>query len=171
MDILVLQLCQDDPEKCTARKMIRMELAKPVGRKFHASDKIIVLNPFAKRTVSPNDKSARAIVVVDCSWKKARSIFFRKLGGKHRRLPVLLAANPVNYSKPSYLSSLEAVAASLFILGMSEQANDILSIYKWGPNFAKLNYEPLLAYSKARDESEILRLEREFFPHLFVQNK
>lgn len=170
MDIFVLELCQDDPLKCTAKKMVRMELAKPVGRKFHASDKMLVLNPFAHRIMSPNDRNARGLLAVDCSWKLAKSVFHKKFGGKHRRLPLLLAANPVNYSKIGVLSSLEAVAASLFILGMSERARKILSIYKWGETFEKLNKEPLQAYSEAKDESEVLRLEREFFPHLFQLN-
>ncbi len=170
MDVFVLELCQDDPLKCTARKMVRMELAKPVGRKFHASDKMLVLNPFAHRIMSPNDRSARGLLAVDCSWKLAKSVFHKRLGGKHRRLPLLLAANPVNYSKIGLLSSLEAVAASLFILGMSERARKFLSIYKWGETFEKLNQEPLQAYSEAKDESEVLRLEREFFPQLFQLN-
>lgn len=170
MDVLVLELFQDDPSKCTARKMVRMNLATSVGRKFHASDDIIVLNPFAHRTLSPNDKHVRGLLLVDCSWKLARTVFFKKIGGKHRRLPLLLAANPVNYSKIGMLSSVEAVAASFYILGMEERARELLSIYKWGETFEKLNLEPLRAYSEAKDESEVLRLEREFFPQLFQIN-
>jgi pre-rRNA-processing protein TSR3 len=170
MNVFVLELCQDDPSKCTARKMVRMELAKSVGRRFHASDKVIVLNPFAHRTISPNDKDTSGILAVDCSWKVARSIFFKRFGGKHRRIPYLLAANPVNYAKVGMLTSLEAVAASLYILGMKERARELLSIYKWGETFEKLNFEPLEAYSNAYNESEVLKLEREFFPQLFQLN-
>ena len=158
---------QDDPAKCTARKMIQMDLAKGVGRKFHASDSILVLNPYAHRTVSPLDRDAKGILVVDCSWNLAQEFFFKRLGGKHRRLPVLLAANPTNYARPSMLSSVEALAAAIYILGDADEAGRYLGIYKWGPTFLTLNAEPLEAYAKARSEDRVLRAEREYFPRLF----
>jgi pre-rRNA-processing protein TSR3 len=167
LDVLVIDYGQDDPAKCTAKKMVRLGLATEVSRKFHASDSIVVLNPFARRTLSPTDRGAKGILVVDCSWTRAEEVFFRRLGGKHRRLPVLLASNPTNYAKPATLSSLEALAASLYILGMTDEARRYLSIYKWGETFEKLNHEPLEAYRKARSEAKVLSREREYFPHLF----
>jgi pre-rRNA-processing protein TSR3 len=158
---------QDDPTKCTARKMVNMDLAKGVSRKFHASDSTIVLNPYANRVLSPPDRGARAVLVVDCSWNQAQEVFFRKLGGKHRRLPILLAANPTNYSRAGVLSSLEAVAATMYILDEVEEAEEYLSLYKWGPTFETLNKEPLEEYRNAKTEGGVLRAEREFFPHLF----
>ena len=158
---------QDDPTKCTARKMVNMDLAKGVSRKFHASDKVIVLNPWAHRTLSPPDKVAKSVLVVDASWNQAQEVFFRKLGGKHRRLPVLLAANPTNYSRAGVLSSVEAVAATMYILGEVDEAKSYLNIYKWGPTFLNLNQEPLEAYRRARTEGKVLQAEREFFPQLF----
>lgn len=169
MNIYVLELCQDDPFKCTARKMIQMDLAKGVGRKFHASDSTIVLNPFAHRVLSSDDASAKGILAVDCSWNQAKEIFFKRMGGKHRRLPVLLAGNPTNYARPDVLSSVEAVAATLYILGHVEEAKRYLSIYKWGPTFETLNAEPLEAYRKARDEAKVLNRERDYFPQLFAE--
>lgn len=159
---------QDDPAKCTARKMIHMELASAVSRKFHAADSVLVLNPYAHRVLSPPDKDAKGILVVDCSWNLAQETFFRKVGGKHRMLPVLLAANPTNYAKAGMLSSVEALAATLYILGEVEEARRYLSIYKWGPTFETLNQEPLEAYRKARTEGKVLQREREYFPHLFA---
>ena len=164
-----LEMGQDDPVKCTARKMIHMDLAKAVSRKFHASDKILVLNPYGHRVISPPDAGSKGILVVDCSWNQAHETFFRKVGGKHRRIPTLLAANPINYARPGMLSSLEAVAASLYILGEPEEAARYLSIYKWGPNFITLNFEPLEAYRKARTEGAVIDEEKEFFPRIFVK--
>ena len=105
--------------------------------------------------------------MVDCSWNLAKETFFRKVGGKHRMLPVLLAANPTNYAKPGVLSSVEALAATLYILGEVDEARRFLSIYKWGPTFETLNSEPLEAYRKAKTEGKVLQREREFFPQLF----
>jgi len=167
LGVFALEMGQDDPAKCTARKMIRMDLAKGVGRKFHASDSVIVLNPYAHRVLSPPDRGAKGILVVDCSWNQAQETFFRRLGGKHRMLPVLLAANPTNYAKPGVLSSIEAVAGALYILGESMRADEYLALYKWGPTFKVLNAEPLQAYAKARTEGAVLRAEREFFPTTF----
>ena len=168
LGVFALEMGQDDPTKCTARKMIHMDLAKGVGRKFHASDTVIVLNPYAHRVLAPPDKGAKSVLAVDCSWNQAQEVFFRKLGGKHRRLPILLAANPTNYSRAGMLSSLEAVAATMYILGEVEEAMVYLAIYKWGPNFETLNREPLEAYRKARSEGRVLQAEREYFPHLFA---
>jgi len=165
--VYALELDQDDPVKCTARKMIHMGLAKGVGRKFHASDSTIVLNPFAHRMLSPPDRIAKGILVVDCSWNQAQEIFFKKLGGKHRRVPLLLAANPTNYAKAGMLSSVEAVAATLYILGEVEEAESYLSIYKWGPTFETLNKDPLESYRQCKSEGKVLQEEREYFPHMF----
>ncbi|HXW36452.1 MAG TPA: DUF367 family protein [Nitrososphaerales archaeon] len=169
LSVFVIELCQDDPAKCTARKMIHMDLAKGVGRKFHASDSMIVLNPYGHRVVSPDDVGVKGIVVVDASWNLAQEVFFKKLGGKHRRLPILLAGNPTNYARPGVLSSVEAVAAAMYVLGEVEEAERYLSIYKWGPTFLSLNAEPLEAYRTARDESKVLVREREYFPKLFAE--
>ena len=165
--VFALEMGQDDPTKCTARKMIIMDLARGVSRKFHASDKIIVLNPFATRVLSPPDRGAKAVLAVDCSWNQAQEVFFRKLGGKHRRLPILLAANPTNYSRAGMLSSVEAVAATMYILGEVEEAERYLSIYKWGPTFVTLNHDPLEAYRGSRTEGKVIQAQREYFPQLF----
>jgi rRNA small subunit aminocarboxypropyltransferase len=167
--VYALEMRQDDPVKCSARKMIHMDLAKGVSRKFHASDSTIVLNPYAHRIVSRDDRGVKGVLVVDCSWNQAQEVFFRKLGGKHRRLPTLLAANPTNYARAGVLSSVEAVAATLYILDEVKEAEAYLSIYKWGPNFLTLNHDPLESYRTARSESKVLQREQEYFPHLFEQ--
>ena len=166
MNVFVIDYGQDDPAKCTAKKMARMGLATEVTRKFHASNSTIVLNPFAEKLLTPLDSDAKSLLALDCSWNQAREVFFRKIGGKHRRLPALLAANPTNYSRLGILSSVEAVAAALFITGHAEEATEFLAIYKWGPTFETLNGEVLLAYSKASSEEQVEELEREYFPQL-----
>jgi pre-rRNA-processing protein TSR3 len=78
------------------------------------------------------------------------------------RLPYLLAANPINYGKPYYLTTAEALASALLILGQQEQAKMILSKFKWGLGFISLNSNALLDYSSAKDAGEILLIERDY---------
>lgn len=164
MNVYVLDYGQDDPAKCTARKMVRMGLAANVPRKFHASSATIVLNPFSEIVLSPEDRSSKGVLVIDCSWNLAKEVFFRKIGGKHRRLPALLAANPTNYARIGMLSSLEAVAATNYIIGEKQEAEALLSLYKWGPTFLILNHDPLEEYSAANSEDDVRNLETQFFP-------
>jgi pre-rRNA-processing protein TSR3 len=166
MMVFVLEYGQDDPAKCTARKMVKLGLATNVSRKFHASNDIIVLNPYADKVLTPEDRGVKGLLVVDASWKQAHEVFFKKRGGKHRHLPGLLAGNPTNYSMLGMLSSVEAVAAALYILGEVEEAERFLSIYKWGETFETLNKEPLEEYSRAKSASDVHTLESEFFPQL-----
>jgi pre-rRNA-processing protein TSR3 len=169
--VLVIEYGQDDPIKCTAKKMVRMGLATEVSRKFHAASSMLVLNPFAEIVLTPPDKDAKAVLAIDCSWNLAQGVFFKKLGGKHRRLPALLAANPTNYSKLGMLSSVEAVAATQYIIGDKAEAERCLAIYKWGPTFLTLNEEPLAEYSTADSEDAIKTLENEFFGQFMDQGK
>jgi pre-rRNA-processing protein TSR3 len=166
VNVFVIDYNQDDPTKCTAKKMAHMGLATEVTRKFHASNTTIVLNPFAGQLLTPADAACKSILAIDCSWNLAEEVFFRKIGGKHRQLPALLAANPTNYSRLGILSSVEAVAATLFILGEPDSARDFLRIYKWGPTFETLNHDPLEEYARAESEAEIKEIEKSFFPQL-----
>ncbi len=87
--------------------------------------------------------------MVDASWRRLgrASKFFRLRGVVHRRLPLLLAGNPVNYGRPFLLSSAEALAAALIILGYREEGERLLGVFKWGPSFLSLNAELLDSYS------------------------
>ncbi len=58
-----------------------------------------------------------------------------------RKLPPLIAVNPVNYGKWEKLSSVEALAAALFHLKYKDYAKLLLSKFSWGQEFFKINYE------------------------------
>jgi hypothetical protein len=54
-------------------------------------------------------------------------------------VPFLVATNPVNYGKPLKLSCVEAVAATLFIVGMKEEFHQLMANFKWGHAFYQVN--------------------------------
>jgi len=128
----------------------------------------ISLNPFADKALSKEDLDTavkHGITALDCSWQLADDVFDkleRRRKMRPRALPFLVAANPTNYGKPFKLSTLEALAAALFILGSVQRAEELLALYKWGPNFLTLNREPLEAYSKAYTSQEIVKLQEDF---------
>ena len=164
--LYVLQLRQDDPKKCTAAKLVKFRLARPLYRVKQIPEKSLTLNPFAPTCLLNQDRVQAlnyGLVAVDCSWERVQATFGGRLPGRNIRLPTLLASNPVNYAKPNKLSSLEALAASLHIMGFREKANQLLSIFKWGPHFLTLNAEPLEAYASVTDEEQLIRVESEFF--------
>ena len=78
-------------------------------------------------------------------------------------LPLLLAANPVNWGKPSRLSTVEAIAATLVLSGHATQAEEVLGCVRWGERFLELNAEPLEEYAGATSSSELVELQFEFF--------
>ena len=164
--IYVLLLRQDDPRKCTAAKLAKFRLAKPIYRLRQIPRRALVLNPFADQLVLNRDRDDAlnyGIVAIDCSWEKVQSAFASRIPGVGRRLPTLLASNPVNYAKAHKLSSLEALAASLHIMGFKAKSAQLLSIFKWGPSFLTLNAQPLEAYGNAADEIQLIQAESQFF--------
>jgi pre-rRNA-processing protein TSR3 len=79
---------------------------------------------------------------------------------------MLLAANPTNYSKLGKLSSVEALAGSLIILGEKDRGLELLNKFKWGPTFLILNNDLLDDYSDADGSEKIMNVEHEYFGHL-----
>lgn len=73
-----------------------------------------------------------------------------------RLLPYLIAVNPVNFGKPCQLSCVEALAAGLYIIGLKSNAEFILSKFKWGPNFLKVNRTLLEMYAACKNGSEVI---------------
>jgi pre-rRNA-processing protein TSR3 len=162
--LLVYHANQCDPKKCTGIRLNRMSKAKIVKDMRHIPRGSIVLNPISEIALSPADRVAvvkSGLVALDCSWKKAEDIFHRARQGEQRSLPYLLAANPINTYKPIKLSTAEAVAAAIYILGMKDIAEDIMAIFKWGPSFLTLNREWLDAYANCSTSGEVVEVQTE----------
>ncbi len=153
MKVQVLMFYQDDPKKCTAAKMVKFGLAQSIKK---IGSKGMVLDPFSEKTLLPKDKSIiNTVIGIDCSWNLADKAFSKKFNGIKRKLPPLLAGNPVNYSKLNKLTTVEAISASLFILGFKDQSMGLLNKFKWGHTFYDLNQNLLNEYSNLENESQI----------------
>jgi pre-rRNA-processing protein TSR3 len=150
----------DDPEKCTARKLSRFELAE-LHHSARATPPGIVLNPFAERALSPADTDASRLVALDCSWETAKAEAF-DLDGRQRSLPFLVAGNPVNYGTPFQLNTVEAFAGGLWILGEQDHAEEVLSKFRWGETFLDLNAEPLRRYADCADSAAVLDVQDDY---------
>lgn len=167
--IVVYNARQCDPKKCTALKLEHHGLARGVSQVRFLPKRAVVLNPFSEIAFSPADRSRIenfGLAALDCSWDKAERFLSAHVRGTSRCLPVLIAGNPVNFSKPTKLSTLEALAAALFISGFREQASELLAMYKWGHTFLELNRELLETYSCAKDSTEIVELQKQFITNV-----
>ena len=164
--VYVLLLQQDDPKKCTAAKLSKFRLAIPLHRLRQIPRQAVILNPFADYVLLPSDRIhsiKSGLVAIDCSWERVDQALTVSLPGMGRRLPTLLAANPTNYAKPHKLSSVEALAGALYIVGFKKEASKLLSLFKWGETFVSLNLEPLEAYSLATDREAMRIAESQFW--------
>jgi pre-rRNA-processing protein TSR3 len=150
-----------DPRKCTVKKLEKSGFLKIFNKISQIPRNTLLLDPTAEQALSPADKNARSMTVLDCSWVvldtgKVRSWRIR------RALPFLVAANPVNFGKPCMLSSIEALAAALFITGDRERASAVLSKVSWGIRFLEVNREPLDMYAKAKDSTDVIKIQELF---------
>ena len=163
--VVVYHAKQCDPKKCTALKLGRHNMVRIVHRIRALPKGSVILNPFSKKAFSPKDRvrlEKRGLSAIDCSWMHADEVFELSMQGASRCLPYLIAANPVNYGAPTKLSTVEALAAALYIVGLKDKAEQLLSIFKWGPQFINLNQELLDTYAKAKDSSEVVELQAKF---------
>ncbi|MGQ4873744.1 MAG: DUF367 family protein [Promethearchaeia archaeon] len=138
-----LHFNQCDPKKCTALKLQKLGFLKIIKKIKGKIRKAIILNPFSKLELSISDKTLIkqfGLIVVDCSWRQI-SILNQISTINQRKLPPLIAANPVNYGKWEKLSSVEAIAAALYITNYHSYAKEILSKFNWGLEFFKINFE------------------------------
>ncbi|MFW9788972.1 MAG: DUF367 family protein [Candidatus Thorarchaeota archaeon] len=163
-DIIVYHADQCDPKKCTGTRLGKMNKAKIVKNMRAIPRGSVVLNPVSEVAFSPADKDSilkSGLVALDCSWKQAERIFAASRAGAQRALPYLLAANPINTYKPVKLSTAEALAAALYIIGMPEEAEDVMSVFKWGGSFITLNQEWLDSYAECTTSGEVIQVQQE----------
>jgi len=167
--VTVYQAGQCDPKKCTALKLGRFGLARVVSQIRYLPKRAVVLNPFSEIAFSPADKERIeffGLVALDCSWEHAEKVLRKHVRGTSRCLPLLVVGNPVNFGKLTKLSTVEALAAALYIVGFKEEATKLFSVFKWGHTFLEINSERLENYAKAQNSTEVVEMQRRFMEDL-----
>ena len=160
MKINLLMFYQDDPKKCTAAKLIKFGLAKKITK---SRSNTVLLHPYSEKTLLSNEKSLfTSITGIDCSWALAEQVFEKDFVGISRKLPPLLAGNPVNYSKINKLTTVEAIAGAAFILGDERLSKTLLEKFNWGHTFLELNGNLLQDYKNANSEDEVIKIIHEY---------
>jgi len=155
---------QCDPKRCTGARLARRGIfqSMPLKQPFRG----LVLSPNGSESVSPADSNILeefGLSVIDCSWARLDEIPFSQMKqGHHRLLPFLVAANTVNYGKPSKLSCAEAAAATLYICGRVDAAKAVLAEFGWGMEFIKLNEELLELYRTAEDAQDVIERQNQW---------
>lgn len=157
LDLAMWDFQQCDSKRCTGRKLARLGMLRTllVGAPFRG----LVLSPAGRSTVSRADRAlveGGGVCVVDCSWALVDGVPFQKLKGAHRLLPLLVAANSVNYGKPHKLSCAEALAGALYIVGRRLEARRVMAQFSWGREFLRMNGALLDAYAAAEDSEGVL---------------
>jgi pre-rRNA-processing protein TSR3 len=163
--IVVYHAGQCDPKKCTALKLKRHGLIRIVRQIKFLPKRAVVLNPFSEIAFSPADKKRIeefGLAALDFSWEHSEKPLLKSVRGTSRCLPYLIAGNPVNFGSPTKLSTVEALAAALYIAGFREEAERLLSIFKWGHTFIEINMERLESYAKAKDSASIVEIQKRF---------
>ena len=147
-----------DPRKCTVKKLERAGFLKIFTKISQIPRNTLLLDPTAEQALSPADRSVRSLTVLDCSWEvlDTGAVSSWRI---RRALPFLMAVNPVNFGKPCMLSSVEALAAALYIIGERERAAEVLSKVSWGVRFLEVNWEPLDLYARAKDSTEVIGIQ------------
>ena len=154
---------QCDPKRCTGLKLKRHGYARVVTKARFLPRRSVVLNPFSEIAFSPADRQRVekfGLAALDCSWAHAEKVLLNRVTRTSRCLPILMAGNPVNFSKATKLSTVEALAGALYITGFKQEAKAILSIFVWGHTFLELNQAMLEKYASAKDSTEIIEIQR-----------
>ncbi|MGZ4912915.1 MAG: DUF367 family protein [Halobacteriota archaeon] len=160
--LCVVHTGQCNPKRCTSKKLARFHLVTLIpARSLSRVKKGLLLDPAAQKPLYRQDRSD-TLIALDCSWAHCERLFTPMPLTLRRRLPYLLAANPINYGRPYQLTTVEAFAAALCVFGEKQHAEQLLSKFKWGLNFLSLNYVLLEDYANASSAREVLATERTY---------
>jgi pre-rRNA-processing protein TSR3 len=164
---------EDHPKACTGRRLIQRGLVEERRRLSGRGRSPLLLDPHATKPLAPVDKllaQKYGIIGIDCSWNRyaARGGYAAMLGEsdpfpQSRRLPWLIAANPHHFGRFAELNTVEALAATLFVLGEPDRARHLLEGFRGGLEFLELNDHRLQTYAAQADRAAVEEAERHFF--------
>lgn len=166
MNLFIYHARQCNPRACTATKLKKLGLAEVFYTPARIPRNSIVLNPLTEKVLSREDERYLKVglTALDCSWAHVTEVFKGiRIPLKMRILPLLIAANPINYGKISKLTTAEAISSALYILGYTKEAEEVMSKFKWGASFLRLNENLLKDYAQAKNSKEILKVQNEYF--------
>jgi pre-rRNA-processing protein TSR3 len=169
--LLLLLAGEDHPKACTGRRLLHRGLARPVRRIASLRPVPIVLDPHAADPLSAADRAAArrgGVLAVDCSWNRLEARgglpgLASDDGGIHRRLPILVAANPQHFGRIAELNTVEALSAALYLLGQRAQAARLLDGFRGGDGFLTINQERLDFYASRRTADAVRVAERKLY--------
>ena len=171
--VVLFEYKQNDPKRDTGMKLVRLGLVRSIrpGDVF----KGVVLSAHGRLILSPKDHEIIAtagLAAINCSWNRLDEISNIPGGNlsRHRKLPFLVAANPINYGKAYKLSSAEALAASLAIAGFAEAAATLTAKFSWHDEFWRLNADMLGDYKKCASSKEIAEAEQQYIAEKSLGN-
>ena len=153
-----------DPKRCSGEKLSRLGYLRTL--KVGEYNQGILLSPYGDCTISAEDYSIveeYGLSVIDCSWARIDEIPFSRLRSRHHRLlPFLVAANNVNYGRPTKLNCAEALSAALYIIGFKQESCTLLQAFSWGTEFIRLNQDLLDGYSIQKNGVGIVAFQKAF---------
>ena len=130
----------------------------------------VVITHRSQTLLSPADAPSLAehgAAVVECSWARTSEVQWGKIGGSVSRvLPYLVAANTVNYGKPSKLNCVEALAATFYICGHADWAAEVLAPFSYGEAFLDVNGPLLRRYASCSDAAAVKNTQDEWLERL-----
>jgi pre-rRNA-processing protein TSR3 len=163
--IVLFEYKHNDPKRDSGMKLVRLGLARSLrpGDAF----KGIVLSAEGRCVLSQSDLGlikSTGIGAINCSWNRLDEVENIPGGNlsRHRKLPFIVASNPINYGKAFKLNSAEALAAGLAIVGLGEEAVKLTEKFSWSDEFWRLNGEYIEAYSKCKDGKEVVAVQNRF---------
>lgn len=163
--LCMFEFSQNDSKMDSGSRLVRFGLAQSMrpDAAFHG----IILSTQTDVLVSAADRplvESSGVAGVNCSWNRIEDIPWAKLQrrGKHRTLPFLIAANSINYGRPWKLNTAEALAATLFIVGLESDAALVLRRFSWGSEFFRINEEVLNGYRAAKTSAQVRACQDEF---------
>jgi len=164
---------EDHPKACTGRRLLHRGRVALATRGSSDGPGPVLLDPYAPTPLSLADRDNAekfGLLVLDCSWNRlsARGAFPGEDGrtsrrGVRRRLPILVATNPQHYGRVTQLTTAEAFAAALYVLGRESEAKRVLEGFPGADEFWEVNRTRLDRYRDSPGPSGILAAEKELF--------